>query len=116
MQINIRCDSPELRRLIELTISPQQDGDVLFDSRTIWTEARPSQIILTRDAPRTADLLIVCSWCKKADVGKGNWQEIEEAVKTLGLSEIEYLPLISYGMCHVCYQAMSEKLKNIQSS
>lgn len=89
---------------------------MLFDSRTIWTEARPPQTILTRDAPPAADLLVACAWCKKLDVGKENWREFEEAVRILNLSEIENLPLISYGMCRVCYQTMSEKLKNIQSS
>lgn len=115
MQINLRCDAPNLRRLVELTISPQPNGNVLFDSRTIWTEARPAQIILTKDVSRSADLLLICSWCNKLDTGKENWQEVEEAVKTLGLFEIENLPLISHGMCFVCHQEMLEKLKSNHS-
>jgi hypothetical protein len=116
MQIKLRCDSPESRRLIELSISLQPDGDVLFNSRTIWTEARPSQSILTRDVPRNADLLIICSWCEKVNTGKENWQEVEEAVKTLDLFEVESLPQISHGMCGDCYQTMSLKLKKFKTA
>ena len=115
MQIKLRCDSAELRRLIELTISLQPNGeDVLFVSHTVWKQARPSQIILSRDAPLTANLLIICSWCEKVDTGMENWQEVEEAVKILGLFETENLPQISHGICDVCHQAMLGKLNSMK--
>jgi len=56
-------------------------------------------ILFKNNAPRTEKLLIICSWCNKIETGNGQWEEVEEAVKTLGLFELETLPMISHGMC-----------------
>ncbi len=33
-KFNLRCDSPEARRILEMNITPQKDGEVQFDSRS----------------------------------------------------------------------------------
>jgi len=97
--------------LCKLTISPQQDGEVQFDSRPIWIQPRMLPTLFKNNVPRTDDLLIVCSWCNKIETGNGKWQEVEEAVESLGLFELEILPKISHGMCDSCYQTVSLKLE-----
>ncbi len=116
IQIKLRCDSAELRRLIELTICPQQDGEVQFDSRPIWIQSRMLPILFKNNAPRTDNLLIICSWCNKIETGNGKWQEVEEAVESLGLFELEILPMISHGMCDSCYQTVSLKLEELKTA
>jgi len=115
-KFNLRCDSPETRRILEMNITPQKDGEVQFDSRTIRTQLRMPPILFKNNAPRTEKLLIICSWCNKIETGNGQWEEVEEAVKTLGLFELETLPMISHGMCGSCYQTVSLKLKKAKTA
>ena len=68
------------------------------------------QNLLDTNALHSDDLIHICGWCKRVDVGQENWEEIEEAVKTLGVFEQEKLPQITHGMCSDCYKAMLEQL------
>jgi Fe2+ or Zn2+ uptake regulation protein len=72
-------------------------------------------ILFNNDAPRTDNLLTICSWCNKIETGNGKWQEVEEAVESLGLFELETLPLISHGMCDSCYQTILLKLEELKT-
>ena len=114
LKFNLRCDSPEMRRIIEMKITPQKDGEVQFDSRIIRTRARMPAIHFNNNKPQPDNLLIICSWCNKIETGNGKWQEIEEAVKTLGLLELETLPTISHGMCDSCYKTVSSMLEELK--
>lgn len=109
VNLNLRCDSPGFRRLLSMTITLQGYNNVQFETHIIWMEKRNRQNIFQKDIQRSDDILVVCSWCNKINVGDEIWQEIEEAVSTLDLFECEYLPRISHGMCPSCYQAISEK-------
>jgi len=115
-KFNLRCDSPEMRRLLEMNITPQKDGEAQFDSRIIRTQLRMPPILFKNDAPLTDNLLIICSWCNKIKTGNGKWEEIEEAVKSLRLLELETLPKISHGMCDSCYQTVSLKLEKSKTA
>jgi len=62
MKFNIRCDSPDMRRIAAITISsPNNDGEVQFAARTLWTERRESQIQMTNETTLAECLLIICS-------------------------------------------------------
>lgn len=57
------------------------------------------------------EVIIICSWCNKIRVDEGDWQEVEELLKSLGLFDLELLPQPSHGMCDDCYEVISEKFK-----
>lgn len=116
LKFNLRCDSPALRRIIEVNITPQENGELQFDNRTIWTEERAPAILFNEDAARINNLLIMCSWCNKIETANGHWQEVEQAVETLNLFELEYLPTISHGMCNVCFEEISAKLEKLKAA
>jgi hypothetical protein len=116
LKFNLRCDSPEMRRIIEMKITPQKDDEVKFDSRTIWTQSRMPAIIFKNATPPTDNLLIMCSWCNKIETGNGKWEEVEEAIESLGLFELETLPTISHGMCDSCCQTASLMLKDLTTA
>jgi len=99
-----------------MNITPQKDGEAQFDSRTIRTQLRMPPILFKNDAPPTDNLLIICSWCNKIETGDGKWEEVEEAVKSLGLFELETLPTISHGMCGICYRIVSLKLEKAKTA
>lgn len=106
-----RCDSPGLRRLLEMNISASRKGNVEFETRTILVEERPVQMILKDDNSRTEDILRICGWCKKIVVSDEVWEEVEEAVTALGLFEQEKLPQLTHGICDGCYKKMSQIIK-----
>ncbi len=61
LKFNLRCDLPEMRRIFEMKITPQKDGELQFDSRIIWTQARYACDYFKNNTPRTDNLLIICS-------------------------------------------------------
>lgn len=103
-----RCDSPELRRYMQMEISPQSDGNILYRCRFIKEEAK--QPVTPHEPPfdDRETLLRMCSWCKKADVGGNLWMEIEDAVDYLGLFSSAQIQPITHTMCERCLAALSE--------
>ena len=109
-RFNFRCDAPERRRLMEMTISPREGGEVEVETRTLREEERPRQELLDRNAPRSGDLLRVCSWCNRADVGGGRWGEVEEAVTAFRVFERAALPMLTHGMCDSCFKVVNKEI------
>ena len=97
---DLRCDAPSLRRWITIVVEPQPGNEVSFSSVETRTEVRPYVRLLDRRAARADELLAVCAWCAK--VRTTAWVTVEEAVKQLGLFEIEALPSIRHGICDRC--------------
>lgn len=108
---NIRCDSPDRCRFLEIKIILQENGNVLFETRIIKEESRTAQKILEYGTPRSDEMLIICSWCKRFKIESDCWQEVEIAVTSMGLFEENLYPTLSHGICPDCYGAMSKALE-----
>ena len=100
LSIPLRCDAPELRRHLELTIVPEADGHLTIRSCTLQTEPREPVPLLDDQSERSNELITICSWCKKVEV-EGEWCEVEEAVDRLGL--LVEVPHLIHGMCQPCH-------------
>lgn len=100
--VPFRCDSPDRRRFMELTISKNPDGALLFLSRVVREESREPIPFLAPGIARGDSVLVMCGWCKKVRVGAEQWVEVEAAVKALDLFDAPRLPRISHGICSVC--------------
>ena len=100
-----RCDSADCRRRLEMEVSGGPGNGAEFRVRTLSEEARPPQSLFDPDRPHAEDLLRVCGWCKKVDVGS-HWVEVEEAVSVLGLFERPLLPGVTHGICESCFAEM----------
>ncbi len=96
-----RCDAPDRRRHVEIAIFPRLGGVLEVQTQSVSEEPRPAVSLLTNVPDRSGDSLAVCSWCKRARVGKV-WLEIEEAVGVLGLAGDDPLPTVTHGICPVC--------------
>ncbi len=101
VQFPIRCDSPELRRFLEIEIS-RRPGGFRVRSSVKRSEPRRPQELLEPERPDDGTLLHMCSWCKRVDA-LGAWVEVEEAVRRLALFEHAVLPKITHTMCEPCY-------------
>ena len=77
-QFNYRCDSPDLRRLMEMHIFHNQASDqVEFRSRIISLQKRaPIALIDPSNKNRSEEILKMCGWCKSV-WHKKNWVELE---------------------------------------
>jgi len=101
LQISYRCDSPEKRRLMEMTITRCSNDTIEFQNQILTEETRKSIPLLNPDQPRNNALISMCGWCKKVKTNIG-WLEIEDAILSLNLFEKEILPQISHGICSFC--------------
>jgi hypothetical protein len=96
-----RCDSPEMRRFLEMEIRPSPSSGLQLQTRVVRLEPRRPIPLLDQAVPRSRSLLRMCSWCKAVDVS-GRWCDVEEAVVALSLFERELLPAITHGICPPC--------------
>lgn len=95
-----RCDSPELKRFMRMTIVPLEDEEVEFRSELVNAEKRrvPFHVQAQFGAYPT---LIRCSICNRVR-SRGRWTDVVDAVQE-GLVLNHDLPLmVAYGVCDEC--------------
>ena len=107
--VPFRCDGPECRRFMEMSVAGLDAGALEFRSVLIREEARSRVDLFDPDFPRTEQWLTVCAWCKKVDAA--GWVEVEEAMRQLGLSNQARLPRITHGMCPACGGKFETKIR-----
>lgn len=104
VRVPFRCDGPAVRRFMELEISPLAPSDVEFKGVLIREEPREHVDLLDSSLARSAEILLMCVWCKKVKISE--WVEVENAAQELKLFEKNKLPFISHVTCPSC-QAMN---------
>ncbi|HTH46985.1 MAG TPA: hypothetical protein VMB21_05700 [Candidatus Limnocylindria bacterium] len=107
MVLPYRCDSPDCRRFMELTVLPLPQSEVEFRSRILREERREAVRLLGADTARTEASLTMCGWCKKIALPDGRWEEVEVAVAELDLFAAPSLPQIFHDICPQCGAAFS---------
>lgn len=100
LSVPLRCDSPDLRRYLELTIQPNAANYLSLYSRTLRVEPRDPVALLDSQTERCDKFVIICSWCKKVAV-EDQWYEIEAA--TIHLNLLAEVPQLTHGMCQSCH-------------
>jgi hypothetical protein len=107
LEFLFRCDSPQLRRFLKLRMTPAGGGAVEFITTTIRTEDRvPVGAAFSTNPTPTGELVVACSWCNKLQTGTDDWEEAEDAVRTLKLFDGEKNSALSHGMCNTCYTSL----------
>jgi hypothetical protein len=105
VRFSLRCDSPTVRRHLQMTVTPGDSRRVDFESVVVGIERRPIQRIWDRRTIRSGVHLRTCAWCKRIHV-RSEWMEIEDALEPLKLFEMERLPEITHGICDSCQRGM----------
>jgi hypothetical protein len=80
-----RCDSPDTRRFMKLSISPRTGAALGFDAQLVKAEERPPVALIDPAAEGSDPLVALCSWCKRARSPGDLWLEIEDTIPALGL-------------------------------
>ena len=102
----LRCDSPAIRRRLEIALRPGPDDFVQFESVLLDATPRPPQPLWSRSRPPSSELVRACSWCKRLEYGP-EWLEVEAAIVPLGLFEDDAPPPeITHGICPDCAREM----------
>lgn len=103
-----RCDSPTVRRDMELDLEPAPDGGVRFVSRLLASRPRATPVLVPTSPPGPG-VLSLCAWCLSAKLERG-WCDLTEAVHELGLLALDPLPQVSHGMCPRCAAALRRQI------
>jgi hypothetical protein len=106
----LRCDSPDLRRLLDVTLTPRTDLRVHFETAVRSVEPREHVALLDVQAPRSEKPLRICAWCKRVQLPARQWVEVEEAVVALRLFEQDRLPILTHGICPPCAEAVQKAI------
>lgn len=107
LRLPFRCDSPNVRRFMELRIAYLSGGELELQARLLREEARPAVRLVDPAASRRGEALVVCSFCKSVRT-PGAWVEVEEAVARLGVFDADTVPPLRYGVCPACVRAVDE--------
>ena len=105
IRLPYRCDAPGLVREMEMEIIPYADGRLELRTSMRRQRARAPAPLLDADVLRSEELIIMCGWCKRVELG-GAWYDIDELRAQDPRFETELLPSVSHGMCDDC-QAMT---------
>ncbi|HEX7650294.1 MAG TPA: hypothetical protein VF450_23055 [Noviherbaspirillum sp.] len=100
-----RCDSPGLRRSMEMDIVSPDGAAVEFHCRLLRVEPRASLLTVTAE-PGNGSTMRMCSWCKKVHLTRDLWVEVEEAVARFGLLEDDAPPQVTHGICNSCLEKL----------
>jgi hypothetical protein len=96
-----RCDSPTLRRYMQMEIVPASRQALEFRNYLLREERRDRVRLLEPTTERNYELLHMCSWCNRVRCDE-TWLSVEEAVNYLGLFGAPELPQITHGICPDC--------------
>ncbi|MCM8625698.1 hypothetical protein [Accumulibacter sp.] len=100
-----RCDSPEVRRFMEMTILPGDGGQVKVVHRLIRSEVCRYPLRVTAAPARSlAPRIKRCSVCNRIRLGQ-TWQEIDEAVSRGRLPQaMSPVLTVVFGVCPECLE------------
>ena len=111
-----RCDAPDRRRYLELTITPLSHEQIEFTSRILREEPRREVDLLRCDAPRSEELIKMCSMCKKVRIPEDGWLDVEVAIAALHLFDLTILPQITHGVCPPCHAIALEEIRRLNGA
>ena len=121
MTFDFRCDTADLRRDSYVRIGLIRDGErrfveVLNGTRKETPHAVRVQL-LDPAAPRSTELLMVCSWCKQVKLSEDRWVEVEEAMHELQLLQRAEMPALSHGLCRNCAErVMADFIRQLDNA
>lgn len=108
-----RCDAPDRRRFMRMTIRSLPTKEIEFRSEIVREEIRAKVNLFDPSIPRRSDFVVMCSWCKK--IKAPDWVEVEEGVARLKLFDSDRLPRVSHGICPTCERGMELQISRLNA-
>ena len=109
--VPFRCDSPTVRREMQLFITGSSDNDdLLYEGRMLRaTPTRYSPMLDVR-RPRLDAFLSICSCCKRVLLESHGWLAVDEVCEKLRLDVKEKLPSWRQTLCQQCREYAIESV------
>jgi hypothetical protein len=98
-----RCDSPDLKRHMEMTILPESGGGLLVKHRLIRIEKMPLRVRFISQAGGHPPLVLRCTMCVKLKI-EGVWLA-PDATVLAGVSQSDGASRVAYSICEDCRDA-----------
>lgn len=111
LELELRCDTPELRRDAYVRLTPSTVGFAVIDAEngTLRQFARPAVRSLEKGWMGRS-IVRMCSWCKKIEAEKDRWMEVEQAQRIMEAFQADRPPTITHGLCRVCYEVLAREV------
>jgi hypothetical protein len=108
-EFHFRCDSPEWRRYMLMSITPARGRRLLFDSATLRVEPSTPSSSPPPAWTEPPDQVRVCSWCMSVFIEDG-WVDPDTALSTLGLFSSTWIPGAAHGVCPICFERVMDSV------
>ncbi len=111
VQFFLRCDSPAIRRLLHVSVSPTIDGNVRTTTMVFRADARtPVETLSCRDDDtHEGGCYDLCTWCNKLE--DEGWVEVEEVVSRRKDKGLASSPAVRGSICDSCYDRIDLQIK-----
>ena len=106
--IPYRCDSPGLKRELQMEIRLLENGAIEFRSTLEKEVSRAPAPLIDAKVPRSQSSIKLCAWCRRVRYG-AQWLELEEALEILQPFLQQPLPRITHGICPECRHRLQSK-------
>jgi hypothetical protein len=104
--VPFRCDSPTLQRFMQLKISKQATGQLLYESKLLRVVRQKRLALLDPKEDRSENSLTMCSFCKRSLIGASSWLELENISLKLRMYDQQKVPELKYTVCPDCSSQM----------
>ncbi|MAT68338.1 MAG: hypothetical protein CMJ58_02325 [Planctomycetaceae bacterium] len=101
-----RCDSPTLRRDMQLTITPSTDGCLQYESVIVRVTPAPYVGLFDAVRPRSKSVLTVCSHCRRALLEPHGWLDPDAVSDRLQRASRWRWPQIRHVLCPNCSKSL----------
>lgn len=118
LTLPFRCDSPDLRRFMEMTITSLGDGGLEYGCLLLREEVRAPVPFRPCGPCAPGRVLKACSICLRLERpswtelgyagsdGGAAWQEAERVLPVVAALEEGYFPPLTYGVCPDCRRTL----------
>lgn len=108
ISIPYRCDSPDVRRYLEMRLQLYPDNQILFANRILRVIPQDLPSYSFSRSTDCKDSISVCSWCNQAKLKENQWVDIDVAIKTLDLMAGDPKLKITHGLCNSCQATLTK--------
>ena len=100
-----RCDSPTLRRLMEMSVFPVDDGALDFSSRVVSTEPLPHAVMFGQSLPYSIGRVDVCGNCRKVR-DRDRWSDVIDLFRRGRITARRNTFTAMYRICPDCHDSL----------
>lgn len=100
--IPFNCDSPTVKRSLDLSINALEDDSLVFTSTVISITPCDKNPLLDPSQERSSEIIKICSFCKNVYFEGAGWKNVERALLRLNLNYYNPLPKLKNTVCSDC--------------